>query len=334
MAKKGTPKKIIITSLIVTCIVIVYVIIAVKSSGNTSRNKRKVSQTTFSVKTQEAKITTLHDYIQANGEVEAQSSIEVFPDIGGKVVDVSVSLGSPVKKGQVIAKIDPSEPGSKYALSPVTAPISGSIVSTPLKDGTTVTTSSSITTIGEVKNLQITAEIPERYVALLKTGLSADITLEAYPGVIFTATVSRVSPVVDSSSRTKEIILTFDKDDDRINAGMFAKIILYTVNYTGTVVISEDAIVTKNDKKYAYVITADNKTEQRELTLGNSVDGLYQVLSGVTEGEKVVIEGVSTLSNGVSVKDITNAVNTTSTAETDVDEVPAQTKNSIQSGGK
>jgi membrane fusion protein, multidrug efflux system len=308
MTKTGTSKKIIVAAVAVTCIVIIYAVITAKTSGQGSRGKHSGNnvQTVFSVKTEKAAIRTLHDYIPANGEVEAQSSIEVFPDIGGKVVNVSVSLGSPVKKGQVIAKIDPSEPGSKYALSPVTAPISGSIVSTPLKDGTTVTTSSSITTIGDVHNLQITAEIPEKYVSLLKTGLSAAVTLEAYPGVIFMATVSRVSPVVDASSRTKEIILTFDKDDSRVNAGMFAKITLYTINYSGVVTISGDAIVTKNDKKYAYIVTADNKAEQRELTLGNSVDGIYQVLSGISEGEKVVVEGTSTISDGANIKDITN----------------------------
>jgi len=330
MAKTGSSKKIIIAAVVVTCAVLLYAVITVKNSGQSGKKRSGNSiQTTFSVKTATAVLTTLHDYIATNGEVEAQSSIEVFPDIGGKVVDVSVSLGSPVKKGQIIAKIDPSEPGSKYALSPVTAPISGSIVSTPLKDGATVSTSSTITTIGDVSNLQITADIPERYVALLKTGLRADVTLEAYPGIVFTATVSRVSPVVDATSRTKEIILTFDKKDDRINAGMFAKITLYTVDYTGTVTISGDAIVTKNDKKYAYVVTADNKAEQRELTLGNSVDGIYQVLSGISAGEKVVVEGTSTLSDGASVKDITHAVQS-GTAETGT-----QAGNgSSQSGGK
>lgn len=337
MTKTGTSKKIIIAAAAVTCIVIIYAVITAKNSGQGGRGKRSGSnvQTVFSVKTEKAAIRTLHDYIPTNGEVEAQSSIEVFPDIGGKVVNVSVSLGSPVKKGQVIAKIDPSEPGSKYALSPVTAPISGSIVSTPLKDGTTVTTSSSITTIGDVHNLQITAEIPEKYVALLKTGLSAAVTLEAYPGVVFTATVSRVSPVVDSSSRTKEIILTFDKDDSRVNAGMFAKITLYTVNYSGAVTISGDAIVIKNDKKYAYIVTADNKAEQRELTLGNSVDGMYQVLSGISEGEKVVVEGTSTLSDGANIKDITNGTAVSNPAvSADVPSVKHAEKNSSSQDGE
>ncbi len=261
--------------------------------------------TVFSVKTMTAELSTLHDYVATNGEVEAQSSIEVFPDMAGKIKNVYVNLGSPVRKGQVIARVDPSDPGTQYALSPVYAPISGSIVSTPLKEGTTVSKTSAITIIGDVESLQITANIPERYVALLKTGLSADISLEAYPGVVFKATVSRVSPVVDAASRTKEIILNFDKKDSRINAGMFAKVTLYTRDFTGAVIMPSDSVVTKDSKQYAYVIKDDSTVEQREITLGNSVDGMVQVLKGIKEGERIVTEGQTSLSDGAKVLDIT-----------------------------
>ena len=106
MAKTGSSKKIIIAAVVVTCAVLLYAVITVKNSGQSGKKRSGNSiQTTFSVKTATAVLTTLHDYIATNGEVEAQSSIEVFPDIGGKVVDVSVSLGSPVKKGQIVGKI-------------------------------------------------------------------------------------------------------------------------------------------------------------------------------------------------------------------------------------
>lgn len=307
--KKISAKMIIIGAVVLTVAVIVYAVVASKnsSSGGMGRGKGAGgSQTTFSVTTEVAEKKILRDYVRTNGDVESVNSVEVFPDIGGKISEVNVTLGSSVKRGQVIAKIDPSEPGAKYAMSPVYAPIDGSILSTPLKKGATVSTSSAITTIGDVSNLQVIANIPERYVALLKIGLHADVTLEAYSDAVFSASVIRISPVVDATSRTKEIILVFDKKDSRIDAGMFAKITLYTIDYKDCVTISGDAVVTKNNKKYAYVMTDDSKAEQREITLGKSVDGVYQVLSGISIGEKVIVEGTTTLSDGVSVKDITN----------------------------
>lgn len=261
-------------------------------------------QSTVSVKTMVAAVETLHDYVNTNGEISAQRTIDVLPEIGGKVTRVYVFLGSAVKKGQLIAQIDPSSPGEQYALSGVYAPISGTITSCSVREGATVSKSASLAKIGDVSNLVVTANIPERYVAALKPGLKANITLEAYGSEIFVATVKSVSPLVDSVSRTKEIELAFDKSDSRINPGMFAKLKLYTQDYSDEIVIPADSIVTISGKKYVYVVTENNTAERREITTGKTVDNYIQILSGVQVGEKVVIEGMRVLSNGSPVKEV------------------------------
>lgn len=258
------------------------------------------------VRTITAKEVVLHDFVLTSGDIQTQNSIEVFPSIGGTVIQMDVSLGSSVNKGDILGYIDPSEPGSYYAKSPITAPISGSILSSPVKTGQKVQVSSVITKIGDIKNLQISAKIPERYVAELKIGQKAEVNLEAYPNVNFTASVVRISPVVDSATRTKEIILNFDKADSRINAGMFAKVKLYTTVYKGAFAISQDSIVNNGDKYYLYVVNDDDTVSKREVTLGKNVNGMYQILSGVDFGEKVVSEGMLTLYDGAKVKDIGN----------------------------
>lgn len=263
--------------------------------------------TTFTVRSVEAKTETLTDYVITNGEVQSQSAVEVFPSMGGKVAQINVMLGSHVNRGDVIAKVDPSEPGTRYALSPVEAPISGSIVSSPMKVGTKVTTNSAITMIGDVDNLQVSAPVPERFVAELKTGLKAEVTLEAYPGVVFTATVSRVSPVVDATTRTKEIILNFDKKDSRVNAGMFAKIKLYTTKYADKLVVPADAVVTNdNGASYLFVVNDNCTVSRREVETGKSVDSLVQVTDNLVAGERVVYEGMLSLSDGAKVNDLAN----------------------------
>ncbi len=257
-----------------------------------------------SVRTLKLENTTLKDFVITNGEIETQTAIEVFPSIGGKVIETKVSLGSPVKQGDIIAYIDPSEPGSYYAKSPVTAPISGSIISSPVKTGQKVSMSSVITRIGDIDNLQISAKVPERYVADLEIGQKAEITLQAYDGDVFEAKVVRISPVVDSATRTKEIILNFDKNYEKVNAGMFAKIKLYTNDFSGYPVIPQDALVNNNDKYYMYVVKDDDTVEKRQVTLGQNVDGYYQILDGVYAGETVVVEGMLTLTDGSKIRDV------------------------------
>ena len=295
----------ILVSMAVTAGLVCLVLFTKETS---SAPKRPQSATVPTVKTENATKKTLHDYVITNGEVESQSSIEVFPSMSGKIAAINVMLGSSVKKGDVIAKVDPSEPGTNYALSPVEAPISGSIVSSPLKIGTKVSTATAITMIGDIENLQVTASVPERYVAELKTGLKAEVYLEAYPGVVFTATVSRVSPVVDAATRTKEIILNFDKKDSRINAGMFAKVKLFISKYEGHIAIPKDAVVEQDENSYLYIVNDDNTVSKRVVKLGKSVDGIIQVVDNVMPGERVVVDGMLAISDGVKVYDISNPV--------------------------
>lgn len=312
MEKKSKLSLIVTVAAVLLTVAAVVAINATKNTENAggpgkggSRGRGGAGNTIFTVRSAEAVKKTLNDYVITNGEVESQSAVEVFPSMGGKVQQINVLLGSQVKKGDVIAKIDPSEPGTKYALSPVEAPISGSIVSTPLKVGTKVTTNSAVTMIGDIDNLQISASVPERYVSELKTGLKAEITVEAYPDVIFMATVSRVSPVVDAATRTKQVIMNFDKKDSRVNAGMFAKVKLYTSKYSGKLVVPSDAIITNDDDvSYLFVVNDDYTVSRRTVKTGKAIDGMIQVTDNLMAGERVVYEGMLSLSDGANVNDL------------------------------
>lgn len=301
-------RKSIVVAIVIVAAAAVVVVAgnALSDSGGKKADMRRGGRgdTVVSVKTQELKVETLHGYVSTNGEVESQNSVSVFPDIAGKIVETSVMLGSSVRKGEIIAYVDPSAPGSYYKKSPVYAPISGSVISTPIKNGTTVSTGTAVCVIGDINNLQVSANVPERYVSVLAVGLKADVSVEAYPGVVFSATVTRVSPVVDASSRTKQVILQFDEKDPRVNAGMFAKVVLFTEDYDGFVTMPSDSLVQNGDSYFAYVLTGKGTVSKREVSLGKTVDGIVQITSGVEAGERVVVQGQTALADGSKVQDI------------------------------
>ncbi|MBP3366774.1 MAG: efflux RND transporter periplasmic adaptor subunit [Treponema sp.] len=314
--RNGTKAAVIIIA-IAAAAAAIFLISRTGKKGGGADMKRGGEETVFTVRSAAAETAVLTDYVITNGEVESQSSIEVFPSMGGKIAGLNVTLGSRVRKDEVIATVDPSEPGTTYSLSPVLAPIGGSIVSSPLKVGTQVYTTTAITMIGDINNLQITALIPERYVAELKPGLKAEISLEAYPGVIFPATLSRVSPVVDAATRTKEVILHFDRNDSRVNAGMFAKIKLYTTRYSGQIAVPSDAVVAQDEDSYLFVVNDDGTVSRRTVALGKAVDSLVQITAGLAPGERVVVEGMTSLSDGARVNDISQRPQTEAGGETE-----------------
>lgn len=274
------------------------------------------------VRVESLKKSNLRKFIELNGNIRAEKSMSVYPVIQGKIASTPVHLGSSVKKGDVIVYVDPSVPGSQYVLNAVTAPISGTVISIPLKEGTRVNTETAVAAIGDLSKLQVITYIPERYVSFLSKGQDADLVLEAYPDEIFSATVAEVSPVLDEGTRTKEVILNFASPDNRINAGMFANVKLYLKNYDDVFSIPTACIIEKQGKKYVYVIDeaenpgAGDKEKARkvrfvEIKVGEEIENRTIIefadeksqLAALSENSsvKVVIQGYETLQDGSSV---------------------------------
>ncbi len=296
---KKTQKRIIW----IACAAGLLAILALIPKNKGGRPEMKAETTVYSVKTEKINLTDLQEYMKVNGTVKADNSISVYPDASGKLSSVSVTLGDYVKRGQVIAQVDPSVPGSHYALSPVIAPIDGYVTSLPLTRGTTVSTSTAVASIGKIDKLQIEVLIPESKIAGLKKGLTAEVRLEAYKDETFPAHVFRVSPIVDETSRTKEVYFLFDTSDSRINAGMYVSIKLNTILHEKAIAIPTDAITSERGKSYVYVMNSDGSTVKKtEVTKGVTVDGITEITAGLSEGLEIVTSGMQVLSDGVTVK--------------------------------
>ena len=257
----------------------------------------------FAVRTGQAKTGDLQAYIEVNGNVVSSSQIAVTPDVTGRIAAVNAGLGQTVRKGFLLAQVDPSRPGSVYELSPVYAPVSGIIVNVEASLGANIaTTGQALFTIAADNRVEVEALIPERNVGLLTAGLRAEVSLEAYPGVTFAASVSNVSPVLDPVSRTKKITLAFDRNDPRINAGMFAHVKLNTIRYRAVVSIPSEALIEKDGKSGVYLLDGGDAAVFKEIVPGISIDGATEVRSGLSGGEQVVTQGQQYLSDGAKVR--------------------------------
>ena len=265
----------------------------------------------FSVKTARSEKRTLRAWLEVNGDIVSAQEANVFPDVSGKLIKVNTALGAVVRKGDIIAVVDPSRPGAAYMNSPVYAPISGIISKTPLSPGMTVSPNTSVTVISAGESLEIIARIPEREIAGLAPGLAAEVSLQAYPGETFTAAVTRVSPVLDSSSRTKLITLNFARNDSRINAGMFARLRINTRTYDEVLTVPSEALVTKHGESSVYVAHNEGTgpvAERRIVGVGVSLNGRTEIKAGLAEGEMVIVQGQQLLSGGEPLRIMGGAV--------------------------
>jgi RND family efflux transporter MFP subunit len=241
---------------------------------------------------------TIEKSVIINGDVLARNQVSIFPTMAGKLVEVRLNIGDRVRSGDTVAMVDPSRPGEIYSHSPVLSTFSGTILQAPYTAGDTVTTQSAVYVVGDLSALQIETHIPERFVAVLRQGLNAQVWLEAIPDEEFKAEVSEISPVLDPASRTMRIRLRFTGADSRIKAGMFATISLVTNRKINVPVIPRNAVINTYGSWIVFTVDENNTARRRELKLGIENEELFEVLSGLSYGEKVVSQGQNFLSDG------------------------------------
>lgn len=103
---------------------------------------------------------------------------------------------------------------------------------------------------------------------------------------------------VDPASGTVRVRAVFDNKDGSLMPGQFARIRMGQPQTARTLLVSERAVGTDQNKKYVLVVGEGDKTEYREVTLGASVDGLRTVLSGLKPGERIVVNGLQRVRPG------------------------------------
>lgn len=107
---------------------------------------------------------------------------------------------------------------------------------------------------------------------------------------------------VDAHSGTVRVRATFANDDGRLIPGQFARMRLGHAVPEKLVLVDERAIGTDQDKKFVLVVGGDSRAEFRAITQGRAVDGLRVVTSGLSGGERIVVNGLQRVRPGSLVK--------------------------------
>jgi RND family efflux transporter MFP subunit len=229
----------------------------------------------------------------------AAGQVSIFPTVAGRITETFFQIGDSVSQGTVVAMVDPSRPGQIYSESPVASTIGGTILSSPVHRGDTVSTQTAIYVVGDLSSLMIETFVPERFSNAARRGLSAQVFLEALPGNNFNAVVTEVSPVLDPASRTLRIRLRFSGTmDPRIKAGMFATVSLVTNTRQNVPVIPRGAVINTYGSWIVFTVDENNIASRRQITLGLENEYFVEVLSGLELGEFVVSAGQNFLSDG------------------------------------
>lgn len=272
------------------------------SSAPEERLRGQQAETVFAVNVTPAIRGEINDYIEVNGDVQTTTSVDIFSDTAGEIARLYVEVGDEVAAQQLIAEVDPSRPGQTFALSPVRAPIAGTITRLPARIGAQVAPSAPIGQVSRTSELEIVVDIAERFISRVQEGQPAVIRLDAFPDRSFDARVTELSPVVDPLTRTLEVRLRFTRPNPQIRAGMFAEVRLITEQKDNIVKVPADVLIRRFGENFVYVVQDDGTAARRVVNPGIEIDNKLEVTAGLEAGELVVYQGQNLLEDGSRVR--------------------------------
>ncbi|HLN19005.1 MAG TPA: efflux RND transporter periplasmic adaptor subunit, partial [Patescibacteria group bacterium] len=174
------------------------------------------------------------------------------------------------------------------------SPIDGTVVAKNYEIGENAVANDAIVTVSGQDGIEIEADVPESDIIKVALGRKADLEFDAFTSAdIFPATVTKIDPAatVVQDVVYYKVKLKLDRDEPRLKEGMSSDIDIKTAERNNVVFAPMRAVKTENGMKYVEILTDEKKgiTERKTVTTGlEGDDGLVEIRSGLSGGEKVV----------------------------------------------
>jgi len=183
----------------------------------------------------------------------------------------------------------------------VRAPLTGLVAERVVSVGDYVTRGAKVATVVRVDPLRVELTVPEQHVSLVKAGQQVRLTVDAYPGEEFAATVKFVSPALRSDQRALTVEAVAANADGRLKPGFFATALVRQPDAAPALLVPATAVETIAGTSRVYTVK-DNKIDERIVTLGEKVEGKVEITSGIAKGDVVAADPKGRLSDGQQVK--------------------------------
>ena len=181
------------------------------------------------------------------------------------------------------------------------APISGTVISRNAVVGQPLTAEETIASIADLSQVWFLGRVFEKDLASLRVSAPAEVELNAFPKRRFPGTVEYIGRQIDPVGRTVTARIRLTDQDDVLRLGLFgvAHVGIGAEQSGPVLVVERNAVTEIGGKSVVFVRHPDGDFELHEVTLGQSNLGKVQVISGLRDGEQVVVDGVFTLKSAV-----------------------------------
>lgn len=248
-----------------------------------------------------------------SGEVAARSFVDVASKVSGRVTELKVEEGSPVRKGQPLAVIQPGRTGAEqYVPSTLEAPMAGTLMRyvsdtdskgtgrfprvsdyvTGLFDSQNPTY---LFTVADLSRMIVRMQISEMDILKLTPGMKVDVTVDALPGKTFAGRVDRIAPQAEKGTgglKVFKVEVALDENDARLRPGMTARVDALLQRRESALKAPLAGLFEEGGKDILWLRGPGDKPVRVEVELGlrGEMEAELVKADGVDEGAKLYTE--------------------------------------------
>lgn len=283
--------------IIVVAVLILAIAIRLGSSKRGTRTEETAQKT--AVEVMEAARGSVQSTCEVLGTVTADKTAQVFPETMGRITRILVKEGTYVAKDANLMAMRTETVGFEYEEGYIRSPISGNIAAIMVDVGSMVTPQTPAAVVMDYARVNVTFDVAETNMGCVRKNDRIATAVDALPGQSFTGTVSEIAPVVDPMTRTLGVKASVPNGNKALRPGMTARITLNLGERKDVVIVPRDALL----GGHVFVVK-DSVAERRNVVAGLIGDVNAEIVSGISEGEHVVIVGQQRLAGGEKVNPV------------------------------
>jgi len=193
-----------------------------------------------------------------------------------------LNLKSFVKKGETLIELKSGN---------IIAPFSGVLGYTGLTEDILVSDNIVIITLDDNSVIYSDIKIPENYSASIKKGLPVEVKLTSYKDEIFTGEIDFVSSRINADTRSLLSRIKVNNKDLKLISGSLLEVGV-KFDLRNSLSVPDTSVMIEGDKSYVYKINKENIANKTEIKTGIRTDKSIEIISGLTEGDIIVAEGL------------------------------------------
>ena len=188
------------------------------------------------------------------------------------------------------------------ASATLVAPIDGVLTELGVREGAAFMPGAALFRINGLETVWVHAQVPEAQISMIPVGASVTVNATAWPDARFAGRVVALLPDVDAQTRTLPVRIVIENADFKLAPGMFVSLEFEGKAEQEQLVVPSEAVIMTGERNVVIVARQGGGFDVANVTLGAETDGRTAILSGLEEGQEIVLSGQFLIDSEASLK--------------------------------